>query len=67
MSRRWLAAFFALALAACGGGSENASTPAASGGALQGAGATFPAPLYTRWAADYRSAAGVSVNYQAIG
>jgi phosphate transport system substrate-binding protein len=67
MSRRWIAAFFALALAACGGGSENAAAPKGGGSALQGAGATFPAPLYTRWAADYRTGVGVSVNYQAIG
>jgi phosphate transport system substrate-binding protein len=36
---------------------------------LTGAGATFPAPLYTRWFSDYKSgvATGVEVNYQAIG
>jgi len=36
---------------------------------LTGAGATFPAPLYTRWFSDYKSmvAPGVEVNYQAIG
>jgi phosphate transport system substrate-binding protein len=31
-----------------------------------GAGATFPAPLYTRWAEDWRPVSGVSVNYQGI-
>ena len=32
-----------------------------------GVGATFPAPLYTRWAQDYRPVSGVSVNYQGVG
>jgi phosphate transport system substrate-binding protein len=35
---------------------------------LQGAGATFPAPLYLRWIAEYTKAhPGVQINYQAIG
>lgn len=34
---------------------------------LTGAGATFPAPLYYRWAQDYRAATGAQVNYQSIG
>ncbi len=34
---------------------------------LNGAGATFPAVLYTRWVAEYAAITGVSVNYQAIG
>jgi phosphate transport system substrate-binding protein len=32
-----------------------------------GVGATFPAPLYTRWAEQYRPVSGVSINYQGIG
>lgn len=32
-----------------------------------GAGATFPAPAYTAWAADYKAKTGSSLNYQAIG
>lgn len=32
-----------------------------------GAGATFPAPIYTRWAEQYQAATGDSLNYQAIG
>lgn len=35
--------------------------------ALNGAGATFPAPLYTRWFNEYARLTGVQVNYQAIG
>ena len=34
---------------------------------LNGAGATFPAPLYAQWADAYRSAKGVEINYAAIG
>jgi phosphate transport system substrate-binding protein len=36
---------------------------------ITGAGATFPAPLYTRWFSDYQAyvAPGVEVNFQAIG
>ena len=32
-----------------------------------GAGATFPAPLYSKWAADYNKATGVKINYQSVG
>lgn len=32
-----------------------------------GAGATFPAPVYSAWAADYKAKSGDSLNYQAIG
>ncbi|SMB27394.1 phosphate transporter subunit; periplasmic-binding component of ABC superfamily [Sterolibacterium denitrificans] len=32
-----------------------------------GAGASFPAPLYAKWAADYYQATGVKINYQSIG
>lgn len=34
---------------------------------IVGAGASFPAPLYARWAADYNKATDVRVNYQSIG
>jgi phosphate transport system substrate-binding protein len=34
---------------------------------ITGAGATFPAPLYAKWAADYNKTTGVKVNYQSIG
>jgi phosphate transport system substrate-binding protein len=50
------------ALAACG----KAGAPA-GGTTLSGAGATFPAPLYAKWAEAYKAASGVTVNYQAIG
>jgi phosphate transport system substrate-binding protein len=34
---------------------------------LTGAGATFPAPIYSKWFADYAAKTGVQINYQAIG
>lgn len=34
---------------------------------LTGAGATFPAPIYTKWFDAYNKQTGVQVNYQAIG
>jgi phosphate transport system substrate-binding protein len=34
---------------------------------INGAGATFPAPLYSKWAESYNRATGIRVNYQSIG
>lgn len=34
---------------------------------ITGAGATFPAPVYNKWAADYNKATQTKVNYQGIG
>ncbi|MEY4766899.1 MAG: hypothetical protein RI907_3572 [Pseudomonadota bacterium] len=34
---------------------------------VTGAGATFPAPLYAKWASAYNQAAGVRINYQSVG
>lgn len=34
---------------------------------ITGAGATFPFPVYAKWAADYKAASGNAVNYQSIG
>ncbi len=34
---------------------------------VTGAGASFPAPLYSRWAADYNKATGARINYQSVG
>ena len=35
--------------------------------ALSGAGATFPAVIYTKWTAEYEALTGVQINYQSIG
>jgi phosphate transport system substrate-binding protein len=62
-----------LGMAACGssndsgGGTAVALPGAPKGGTINGAGATFPAPVYTEWAARYKDATGTTVNYQAIG
>lgn len=34
---------------------------------LNGSGATFPAPIYTKWASDYRGMTGITINYQGTG
>jgi phosphate transport system substrate-binding protein len=34
---------------------------------VTGAGATFPAPLYAKWADAYNKATGVKINYQSVG
>mgnify|MGYP001301098789 FL=1 len=43
-----------------------ATTPAIAGD-LNGAGASFPAPIYQRWFKDYADTTGAQVNYQAVG
>ena len=45
-----------------------AGTAFGAGTQLQGAGATFPAPLYQRWIAEYiKSNPNVQINYQGVG
>jgi phosphate transport system substrate-binding protein len=34
---------------------------------LTGAGATFPYPIYAKWAEAYKAATGIGLNYQSIG
>jgi phosphate transport system substrate-binding protein len=34
---------------------------------ISGAGATFPAPVYAKWAETYRAETNIGLNYQAIG
>lgn len=43
------------------------STPVLAQQEATGAGASFPAPLYAKWAADYHKATGVKINYQSVG
>ena len=49
----------ALGLAMLGGAAAQAQ--------VNGAGATFPAPLYLKWFQEYHNDGGPAVNYQAIG
>ena len=44
-----------------------AATAGHAAGVISGAGATFPAPVYAKWADLYKAQTGTSVNYQAIG
>src|SRR5437762_8385426 len=39
----------------------------ASAADLSGAGATFPYPIYAKWADAYKKATGIGLNYQSIG
>jgi len=34
---------------------------------ITGAGASFPAPLYAKWAADYNKETNIKINYQSVG
>ena len=40
---------------------------AVSAADLTGAGATFPYPIYSKWAEAYKAATGIGLNYQSIG
>ncbi len=42
-------------------------TTGAFAGTVSGAGATFPYPIYAKWADAYRSVSGYKINYQSIG
>ena len=44
-----------------------AVTFAATAQDITGAGATFPAPLYSKWASEYNKSTGVKINYQSVG
>jgi phosphate transport system substrate-binding protein len=44
-----------------------AITFAATAQDITGAGATFPAPLYSKWASEYNKSTGVKINYQSVG
>jgi phosphate transport system substrate-binding protein len=54
--------FAAVALAFSAG-----SVSSTFGQEITGAGATFPAPVYAKWAEAYQKATGVKMNYQSIG
>jgi phosphate transport system substrate-binding protein len=65
-----------LALAVCGmlamgaaacGSDDNGGGGNKSGGSINGAGATFPQPVYDEWGARYKDKSGTTVNYQGIG
>jgi phosphate transport system substrate-binding protein len=43
------------------------ATPAAFAADITGAGATFPYPIYAKWADAYKKTANIRLNYQSIG
>ncbi len=72
----------AILAAACGGGAgvppagsaavDGCGIPAtgkcpSEATSITGAGATFPAPIYTKWIDTYNQLTGVQINYQAVG
>jgi len=48
-------------------GAISAVSVAQAAPTINGAGATFPFPVYSQWAHDYNKETGVKLNYQAIG
>ncbi len=48
-------------------GAALALSTAAQAQDVTGAGATFPAPLYAKWADAYNKASGARINYQSVG
>jgi phosphate transport system substrate-binding protein len=60
MKRTLLKAVAAATLATAAMGSAFAAD-------ITGAGATFPFPIYAKWAEAYKAATGVGLNYQSIG
>src|SRR5215813_4545295 len=56
--KQFLAAAVAVAMLACS---------SAYAGDISGAGATFPYPIYAKWADAYKQKTGVGLNYQSIG
>jgi len=56
-----------LKIAAAAGALAAATTIAAIAADISGAGATFPYPIYAKWADTYKKETGVGLNYQSIG
>ncbi len=54
-------------LAAAAGIAVALSVSVAGAADISGAGATFPAPIYAKWAEAYKAKTGVGLNYQSIG
>ena len=52
-----------LVLVAC----SKSKTSTTGGATLNGAGATFPQPIYAQWFSDFHTLTGAKINYQAIG
>src|SRR3982751_5046626 len=44
-----------------------AALPLSAAADITGAGATFPYPIYAKWAEAYKAKTGIGMNYQSIG
>jgi len=56
-----------LKVLAIAGGALAATIGAAIAADISGAGATFPYPIYAKWADAYKKQTGIGLNYQSIG
>ncbi len=63
MKRQFLKAVAAVAVASVTLGWGSAAMAAD----ITGAGATFPFPIYAKWAEEYKKVTGIGLNYQSIG
>jgi len=69
----WLSLAIAGGMVACSDSTPNASpgemasAPPSSNAAISGAGATFPYPIYAKWADAYKTKTNIGLNYQSIG
>ena len=61
MDRRTFGGAFAVAVLVVGAGAPAVAAD------ISGAGATFPYPIYAKWAAAYKNETGIGLNYQSIG
>jgi phosphate transport system substrate-binding protein len=66
MNRLWVLVLATIAAAAALSGCGKPSATK-QGVTINGAGATFPYPIYAQWADRYNEVNGVKVNYQSIG
>src|SRR5665213_3376158 len=62
--QNWRKSMLGAATAAIAGAALMATASAAE---ISGAGATFPYPIYAKWAEAYKAATGIGLNYQSIG
>src|SRR5438552_16690307 len=66
-SKQWRDSVKLLHSIAVAGFLAAASTQPVAAVDISGAGATFPYPLYAKWADAYKKETGVGMNYQSIG
>lgn len=71
MGERLVAALAVLSFLACSGtetrGADAAPAQSRGGVDLNGAGATFPFPIYSKWFSTYAEETGVKINYGSVG